>query len=102
MSRKPMFSHAKTPVVITAILVFLAFTAGVNAQETVIQNDFEHTFNLYNVNGKPFSNPNIGVAGTPFFLEAWKYGNIELNQKTTFLHVLVRLDLQNHELHFKN
>lgn len=103
MCRKPMFNHAKTPIVITAIIVFLMFTAaGVNAQENVIQNNFEHTFNLYNVNGKPFINSNIGVSGTPFFLEAWKYGNIELNEKTTFLHVLVRVDLQNHALHFKD
>jgi hypothetical protein len=94
--------YNKAPVVITAGVLFLLSTmSNLSAQETFIQNDLQHKINLYNVNGKPFLNSYVDVAGTPFFLVAWKYGKIKINDSTVFTNIQLRLNLQNQEVHFR-
>jgi hypothetical protein len=76
-------------------------TGAVCAQDAVMQNDFEHKINLYNVNGKPISNAPVETAGSPFFQEQWKAGTIRLFNGQAFDHLLLKIDLERQQVHFR-
>jgi hypothetical protein len=90
----------RTPVVMTGVLFFVFLQGMAFAQGGAVQNNVEHTIFLFDANGKTFANPYIDVAGTPFFLEAWKTGKIKVKD-TTFSNIQLRLDLLSQEVHFR-
>ena len=92
----------KTPAIIAGVLFFLSLGLTAKAQDAVIQSDFEHKINLYNVNGKPLTNGDIDVAGNPYFQTAWRYGLVQIKGSAPFDNIPMRLDLQSQQLHFKN
>jgi hypothetical protein len=94
------YKYDKTPALLAGVLFLSLLYSKAHAQQTVMQNDFEHKVNLYNVNGKPWENPELGTTGNPFFLPKWKYGRIRLADNNVFSSILLRLDLQRQEVHF--
>jgi hypothetical protein len=93
--------YNKTPGFVAGVLFLLSLTVHLSAQDAAIQSDIEHKINLYDVNGKPWVNPDLEVAGTPFFLAAWKYGIIEINDNSLFSNIQLRLDLKTEQVHYR-
>lgn len=97
-----IFGYNKTPAFIAGVLFFLSCaTFKASGQDAAIQSDIEHKINLYDVNGKPWVNPDVDVSGTPFFMPAWKYGIIEMNDHSVFGNIQLRLDLKSEEVHYR-
>ncbi len=71
----------------------------VYSQETYNQN-IDNTAMVFDANGRPFVNPNADVAGTPYFINGWKYGVITMKNKAVYSKRLLRLELQNQEIHY--
>ncbi|HEX9509886.1 MAG TPA: hypothetical protein VF939_05355 [Puia sp.] len=95
-------TYSATPAAIAAgVLLLLLQPNAAAAQDAVMQNDFEHKINLYNINGKPIVNTPLDVAGTPFFLEQWKNGSIRLFNDQVFDHIPLKVDLQHQQVHFR-
>jgi hypothetical protein len=96
-----LFNNNKTPAVTAGVLLFSLLQVNiVSAQSSMTLNDFEHNAIFTDMNGKAFTNPDIDVAGTRFFMEAWKYGKIKVNDNTQFGNIRLRLDVKNQEVHF--
>src|SRR5258708_26792967 len=94
-------TYSATPAAIAAgVLLLLLQPNAAAAQDAVMQNDFEHKINLYNINGKPIVNTPLDVAGTPFFLEQWKKGSIPLFNHQAFYHIPLKVDLHHQQGHF--
>ena len=51
-------------------------------------------------NGIPFKSYYDDVEGSPYFTEAWKYGNIVLAQGKKFESIRVKIDVCNQQVHF--
>ena len=80
----------------------LLTTSIASAQDVVVQNDFEHKINLYNVNGRPIVNSPIEAAGNPYFIDQWKFGKIKLADNQVFDHVAMKVDLEHQQIHYRS
>ncbi len=83
------------------ILFFSAFIVPAYCQ----QNDFDPTLGakeikIFDANGKPFVNENGDVAGSPFFIDEWKYGSITLVNKSVYSKRPLRLNFEKQEVHY--
>lgn len=94
------YRNNKTPVIATGVLLFLLLLQCNTIAAQVALNDFEHNAIVSDINGKPFVNPDIDVAGSAFFIDAWKYGKLKVNDNSLFGNIRLRLDLKNQEVHF--
>jgi hypothetical protein len=88
MCRKLIFSFILLTVVTLSVY-----------SQNKFDRDVSNTIRVFDANGKIFVNPNIDIAGTPFFIEEWKYGNIVLDNVTYFNWPL-RINLHSQEVHF--
>jgi hypothetical protein len=68
------------------------------------QNNFDQTpandIKLFDANGKAFVNPNADIAGSPFFIDGWKYGIITMTNNRSFSKRLLRIDVEKQEIHY--
>jgi hypothetical protein len=71
------------------------------AQNESFVGDLQHNnVHVYDANGKPFVNPNLDIAGTPFYVPEWKYGYIITTDNKVYSKRLLRLNLQTNEVHY--
>jgi hypothetical protein len=72
----------------------------------VEKNDVSGTSNTFFmvVGGQPFVNAKFAklVEGTPYFSEEWMRGNIIMEGGKQYINVELKLDLLDHELHYKD
>jgi hypothetical protein len=94
---------SKTLVLLAGVLLFLLPASIIYAQSSAsVDNDLvNHKFALFDANGKPFLNPYNDVAGTPFFMDVWKYGIIITDNNSKFEDIQFRIDLKDQQVHFK-
>src|SRR5450432_1828807 len=89
------------------ILVMPLFYVSVSGQDNALgpdgfaENYLHKGIDVFDASGKSFVNPYIDVEGTPFFIETWKYGKIEINGNKVFTNIQLRLNLQSQEVHFR-
>jgi hypothetical protein len=98
-----IFRYCKTPAFIAGVLFFLSVGTNIYAQSTAtVDNDLVgHKFALYDANGRPFLNPYREIAGSPFFIDTWKYGIIVTEDNSKFGNMQFRIDLKDQQVHFK-
>jgi hypothetical protein len=66
-----------------------------------IQSRTSNSIAVFDSYGRPFTNSQIDVSGSPYLFDDWKPADLVVGKKKdTFNHVLVKLDLQNQEVHF--
>jgi len=82
-----------------SLLTFLIATVA-QTQNAFNHDDFQRTVRVTDVEGRPFTNPAPDVAGTQFFIEAWKNGSIKLFNNAVFNHVPVRMNLHTQQVHY--
>jgi len=85
------------------MLLFFLFAAVVSAaaQDGAFKESMSNTITVFDANGKIFENPNRDIAGSPYFIDAWKYGTIVLANNTVCSKRLLRLDCQQQqEIHY--
>lgn len=70
----------------------------VNAQKI---GKFDSQIFLVDQNGLPFNRVYRGVEGTPYFINEFKYGAIELKTGRKFINAFIKLDITSHEILFK-
>jgi hypothetical protein len=90
---------SKTPAYLAGVFALMCVSYLSDAQN-VTRDLTLHNFNIFDADGKLFVNPYIDVAGSPFFLDEWKFGTIVLNDNKKFTDVHLRLNLQTQEVHF--
>jgi hypothetical protein len=97
-----MIDYNKTLAFAAGVLFFLSAPGKASTQDISIAHDLiERKVTLFSTDGKLFENPYVNVAGSPFFLETWKYGIIEINDKDIFGNVQLRLNLQDQQVHYR-
>src|SRR5258708_33899960 len=96
-------TYSATPAAIAAgVLLLLLQPNAAAAQDAVMQNDFEHKINLYNINGKPIVNTPLDVAANPLFLWQWQTGSIALLEHTGFYQMPLDGEFTKHPALFPN
>jgi len=68
-------------------------------QENFNQNN-ANTVAVFDANGKPFVNPNMDIAGSPYFIDHWSYGVVTLKSNAVYKKNAFRLDVMNQEIHY--
>jgi hypothetical protein len=80
---------------------FLVLHYTSSAQSENIVDDLQHNnMHIYDANGKPFVNPNLDIAGTPFFVAEWKYGYIITSDNKVYSKRLLKVNFQSQEVHY--
>jgi len=85
------------------MLLFFLFAAVVSAaaQDGAFKESMSNTITVFDANGKIFENPNRDIAGSPYFMDGWKYGTIVLTNNVVCSKRLLRLDCQQQqEIHY--
>lgn len=73
----------------------LLFThVAVLAQQGAFKEGTGNTITVFDVNGRIFENPNDNTTGSPYFMNAWKYGTIVLTNNQARTKRLLRVDCQ--------
>src|SRR5258708_35910701 len=91
-------TYSATPAAIAAgVLLLLLQPNAAAAQDAVMQNDFEHKINLYNINGKPIVNTPLDVAADPLFLFQWENGAFQLFNQPDLYHNPQQVDVPQHQ-----
>ena len=80
-------------------LVTFSFN-NIMAQQAFEGNDSQMSIKVFDANGRPFVNPANDIAGSPFFLADWKYGNVTLNNDKVYSKRLLRINFQSQEIHY--
>jgi len=83
---------------ILVLLLLVAMLPG-TAQEA-FKEGIPNTMTVFDANGKVFENPDSDITGSPYFIDAWKYGTIVLNNNLICSKRLLRLDCQRQEIHY--
>jgi hypothetical protein len=83
------------------LLFFISLEVRAQQPPTFVQNDIQHKINLYDVNGHPLVNAAIETKGSPLFLSKWKLGWIRTADNRFFGSVLLQLDLEKQQVHYK-
>lgn len=98
-----IIGYNRTPAFVAGVLFFLSLESNIYAQSTAtVDNDLvSHKFAMYDANGRPFVNPYRDIAGTAFFIDAWKYGIIVTDDNSVFGNMQFRIDLKDQQVHFK-
>ena len=86
---------------LVAIVLSQSISNRVIAQTSVEGNSFDKTVRMYDENGRPLTNAAVEAQGTPYFLAKWKTGAIRLTDSRVFTGVLLKLDLEQQEVHYK-
>jgi hypothetical protein len=81
-------------------IALLCCSGKVFAQSGFSEKPFETTIEVFDANGRPFANPAIDIAGSPFFTDEWKYATVLLNSNKEIENIKLRLNLQTQEIHF--
>ena len=89
----------KTPAQLAGVLLLLAMQFSANGQEGVVRTTID--YKLFDFNGKPFANPYADISGSPFFMDKWITGSLEITGSGVFNSIPLRLDIQSQELHFR-
>jgi hypothetical protein len=55
---------------------------------------------VFDASGKAFENPHLDVAGSPFFLDSWKYGNITLQNNDSYPKRPLRINFLSQQVHY--
>lgn len=62
---------------------------------------FDSQIFLVDQNGLPFNRVYRGIEGTPYFINEFKYGTIELKTGRKFINAFFKLDITSHEILFR-
>jgi hypothetical protein len=76
-------------------------TIGVRAQDNFIAEG-KTSVVVFDPNGKPFANPPMDIAGTPFLQEEWRPGSVIISSNKRYDSVKLRFNLVTQEFHFMN
>jgi hypothetical protein len=82
------------------LVTLLCYCGNVFAQSGFSEKPFETTIEVFDANGRPFTNPGIDIAGSPFYTDEWTYADIRLYSNKELTNVKLRLNLQTQEIHF--
>jgi hypothetical protein len=74
-------------------------TPGCAQDGFVQQNGASLSYNVFDKDGKTFVNPAPDVAGSPFYKDDWRLGQLILNDNRRYDSVRVRLNLSSQEVH---
>jgi hypothetical protein len=86
-------------------IIFLAiwgycFLLKANGQQNDFSINSASDIKIFDANGKPFVNPHADIAGSPYFIDGWKYGFLFLTNSTLYSKRLVKIDVVNQEVHY--
>src|SRR5882762_9274394 len=82
------------------LVTLLCYCGNVFAQSGFSEKPYETTIEVFDANGRPFTNPGIDIAGSPFYTDEWRYADIRLYSNKELTNVKLRLNLQTQEIHF--
>jgi hypothetical protein len=85
--------------IICSVFFSIVVLAGY-CQPTSFDQTNANDMKIFDSNGKLFVNPNADIAGSPFFIEGWKYGIITMSNNRPFSRRLLRLDVERQEIHY--
>ncbi len=90
-------------ILFAGILLLYMIPCMVHGQppDNFVQDDFQHKFNLYNVDGHPIGNETVETQGSPLFFANWKLGWIRLADSRFFPGIPIKLDLEKQQVHYK-
>jgi len=97
------FSHifSKTPAVLAGVFLLLGSCEIMQAQNVVNGGEgVQGSVKIFDTEGKLFVNPYIDVAGSPFFLEDWKFGKLKVADNSLYSGIRLKLDILNQQVHF--
>jgi len=63
------------------------------------QKKFDQYVPLVDVNGKPFQNIPYDVAGSPYYIDEFRFAKITLTKGVVYENIKVKIDLYNQEVH---
>lgn len=87
-------------IIATFVLIAWYFLPVYSQQNTFNENLSSSSIKMFDANGKPFVNPNIDIAGSPYFIDGWKYGSVTLNDNTTYSKRQLRVNFQTQQVHY--
>jgi len=83
------------------LFLLLAVVLPAAAQDQAFKENMPNSITVFDANGKIFENPNRDIAGSPYFMDGWKYGTIVLTNNVVCSKRLLRLDCQQQqEIHY--
>jgi hypothetical protein len=82
------------------LFVLLASVLPATAQDQAFKENMPNSITVFDANGKIFENPNGDIAGSPYFIDGWKYGTIVLANNAVCSKRLLRLDCQQQDVHY--
>jgi hypothetical protein len=85
---------------ILTMLLFATNRMVLYSQNLSFEKDHANMVRVFDSNGKLFENPNADAAGSRYFSDDWKYGIVTLNNDAVYSKRLLRLDLENQEVHY--
>jgi hypothetical protein len=94
----------RIPIAISIVLLLGSANSFAQAgqQNWATASGINEALSIFDKDGRPFTNPDEDVSGTPFFLPEWKYGALRLHDSVGYDHVRMRLNLQTQQVHFLN
>ena len=85
--------------IIFAFFLLAGYVLPAYSQQPFEEDRF-NAIKVFDANGKPFENPNTDIAGSPFFIDSWKYGMVTLTNNDVYSKRLLRLDFEKQEIHY--
>jgi hypothetical protein len=97
------FHHifSKTPAFLAGVFLLLVNCKIATAQNVVNGGEgVQGSVKIFDADGKLFINPYIDVAGSPFFLDDWKFGKLKVADNSLYSGIRLKLDILNQQVHF--
>jgi hypothetical protein len=88
-------------IICCLILAGPLYPSGIRAQDNFV-SEGKTSVVVFNPNGKPFENPPMDIAGTPFLRDDWRLGSVTIESNKRYDSVKLRLNLLTQEFHFLN
>jgi hypothetical protein len=92
MYQKPAFLFVLITIVILPVHAQLHQQAFEQVNTNVVR--------VFDANGRAFENPHLDVAGSPFFLDGWKYGSVTLQNNDSYSKRPLRINFLSQEVHY--
>ena len=86
--------------IIFSFLLMAGYASPLYSQLPAIEQDRFNAVKVFDANGRPFVNPNLDIAGSPFFIDSWKYGMVTLTNNDVYSKRLLKLDFEKQEVHY--